>query len=141
MNKVILSGYLTHDTELFQQDKLLISKYSLGVQRQVKSKEGNYDTDFINCIQFNPNDYIKDNLIKGSKVLVEGRLQTRQYTDNKGNKRTLTEVLVERIEILKKSENKPQEAKESTQNPFEEFGQQFEAGHQIEIDEESDLPF
>lgn len=141
MNKVVLSGFITKDASITKANNMEIAKYTLAVQRTQKNKEGVYDTDFLNCVSFNPSDYVKDNLIKGTKTLLEGRIQTNKYTDEKGVNRVVTDIIVERIEILKKSENKPQEAKESTQNPFEEFGQQFEVGHQIEIDEESDLPF
>lgn len=138
MNRVILSGFITKDGNITKTNNVEIAKYSLAVTRTMKNKEGQYDTDFLNCVSFNPSDYVKDNLIKGTKLLVEGKIQNNSYTDDKGNKHVLTDIIVDRIEVLKKSENKPQE---ENKNPFEEFGQQFEVGHQIEIDESSDLPF
>lgn len=142
MNKCILTGHITKDANITKTNNIEIAKYALAVQRTIKNKEGNYDTDFLNCVSFNPSDYVKDNLIKGTKLLVEGRIQTGKYTDEKGVNRNVTDIIVERIEILKKSENKPEEAKESTKNPFEEFGQQFEIGEQIQIEEDTEgLPF
>lgn len=138
MNKCILTGNITKDANITKTNNIEIAKYALAVQRTIKNKEGNYDTDFLNCVSFNPSDYVKDNLIKGTKLLVEGRIQTSSFDDKNGNKHYSTDIIVERIEILKKSENKPQE---SNNNPFEEFGQQFEVGQQIQIDEESEYPF
>lgn len=136
MNKVFITGNITKDANITKTNNIEIAKYTLAVQRTIKNKEGNYDTDFLNCVSFNPSDYVKDNLIKGTKLLVEGRIQTGKYTDEKGLNHNVTDIIVERIEILKKSENKPEEAKENTQNPFEEFGEQI----QIEEDTEG-LPF
>lgn len=133
MNKCILTGNITKDASITKTNNIEIAKYSLAVQRTIKNKEGNYDTDFLNCVSFNPSDYVKDNLIKGTKLLVEGRIQTSSFDDKNGNKHYSTDIIVERIEILKKSENKPQE---SNNNPFEEFGEQI----QIEEDTEG-LPF
>lgn len=141
MNRVILSGNLTRDIELTEKDSLLIGKFALGVTRSQKNKNGEYETDFFNCVSFNPSEYVQNNLLKGTKVLVEGRLQNHSYTDEKGNKRVLTDVIVERVEVSRKSENTQEKAKETTNNPFEEFGQQFELGEQTEIDLEGDLPW
>lgn len=139
MNKVFITGHITKDANITKTNNIEIAKYTLAVQRTIKNKEGNYDTDFLNCVSFNPSDYVKDNLIKGTKLLVEGRIQTGKYTDEKGVNHNVTDIIVERIEILKKSENKPQE---SNNNPFEEFGQQFEIGEQIQIEEDTEgLPF
>lgn len=137
MNKVFITGNITKDASITKTNNMEIARYTLAVQRLAKNMDGQYDTDFLNCVSFNPNKYIKDNLIKGTKLLVEGRIQTSSFDDKNGNKHYSTDIIVERIEILKKSENKPEE---SNNNPFEEFGQQFEVGQQIEI-EDSDLPF
>ena len=141
MNRVILSGFITKDGNITKTNNIEIAKYSLAVTRTMKNKEGQYDTDFLNCVSFNPSDYVKDNLIKGTKLLVEGKIQNNSYTDDKGNKHVLTDIIVDRIEVLKKSENTQEKAKETPNNPFEEFGQQFEVGHQIEIDPDESLPF
>ena len=79
MNSICLIGRETKDVELFNEGK--IGKISVAVPRQFKNKEGNYDTDFFDCVIFNPTEYLKENLIKGTLVSIEGRLQNRVYQD------------------------------------------------------------
>ena len=114
MNKVILTGHIVKDIEI--KDKL--GKFTLAVKRPYKNSEGNYDSDFLNCILFNATDYIKQNLIKGTHISLEGRIQTRTY-EIEGNKRYVTEILTERVEILKKVENEPNKAET---NPYKDMG-------------------
>lgn len=141
MNKVILTGNLTKDIELTQVKDLIIGKFTLGVQKQTKNKDGNYDTDFLNCVVFNPGEYIQNNSLKGVKVLVEGRIQTKQY-EKEGKNHYSTDIIVERIEILKKTQSTPQNENKGVNNPYQEFGTQFEFGnHQVEVDNDSSLPF
>lgn len=114
MNKVILTGHIVKDIEI--KDK--IGKFTIGVKRAYKNSDGNYDSDFLNCVIFNATDYIKENITKGTHISLEGRIQTRTY-EIEGNKRHVTEIITERIEILKrveKTENKAQE------NPYKEMG-------------------
>ena len=139
MNNICLIGRETKDLELFNEGK--IGKISVAVPRQYKNKEGNYDTDFFDCIIFNPTEYLKDNLIKGTLVSIEGRLQNRVYQDEKQNNHRITEIIVNRVNVLGNSKKSVEEPKNSKNKPFEEFGQQFEYGKQEEIDMESEYPF
>lgn len=137
MNKVILSGNFTKDLEIPNEK---VGKFTLAVQRNVKDKDGYYGTDFINCIVFNPNDYVKQRVKKGSRALIEGEIRINTYESN-GNKRYSTEIIVNKIEIYSQEQNNP---KNVQKNPFEEFGDsiktEFDVGEQIQI-EDSDLPF
>lgn len=140
MNKVIISGNLTRDVELTKANDLLIGKFSLGVSRTTKNKDGNYESDFLNCVVFNPGEYIQNNLLKGVRVLVEGRIQTKQY-EKDGKNHYSTDIIVERIEILKKSENAPKTEEKAPNNPYEEFGKQFETKQQTFEEDSEGLPF
>ena len=141
MNSICLIGRNVKDVEVFKDT---VGKISVAVPRQFKNKDGNYDTDFFDCVIFNVNDYLKENLKKGVLVSVEGRLQTRTYEDN-GKKYRITEIITNRVNVLGNSQKTVETSKNSQSSdknkPFEEFGQQFEVGKQIEIDESSDLPF
>lgn len=112
------------------------------MQRAYKNAKGEYETDFLNCVAFNTTDYVKQNLTKGTKILVEGSIQTSVYDDKKGNKRYSTDIIVNRVEILKKSENTSQNANKTSINPYQDFSEKVESdiGQQIQIDE-SELPF
>lgn len=102
MNKVILIGRTTKDIELKStQSGLSVANFTLAVKRDYIAKESDVDVDYINCIVWRKQAELLDKYVKkGHKILVEGSLQVRSYTDKDGNNRYITEVLVDRIEFL-----------------------------------------
>ena len=103
MNKVILRGNLTKDIEIVENDKVKLGKFTIAVSRPYKNTKGEYESDFLNCIVFNGSDYIKNNLTKGTGILLEGSIQTRSY-EVEGNKRYSTDIIVNKIEVLNKKD-------------------------------------
>jgi single-strand DNA-binding protein len=103
-NKVILAGNLTRDIELrYSSGGLAIAKTAIATNRKYKGKDGSQadDTCFIDITLFGragevANQYLK----KGSKILVEGRLQFEQWTDQTGGKRSKHSVVVESMQML-----------------------------------------
>ena len=134
MNKFIGIGNLTRDIELNQIEDLVVGKFTIAIQRDKDN------TDFINCTKFNPSDYLQENMLKGTMVSVEGRIQTSNYTDKKGNKVYSTDIIVERVQILRKIQNTPQNENKGANNPYEDFGKQVEMDMYPE-DTDSNLPF
>ena len=82
MNKVILIGRLTANPEMrYTQNEKPVASYSLAVDRQ---GEG---ADFINCVAWNKNaEFASKYLTKGTKIAIEGRIQSRSYDDKDGKK-------------------------------------------------------
>ena len=139
MNLVVISGNLSKDVELrYTKNNTPVATFHIAVNRE------NEGVDFFPVVVWNKQAENCDKYLeKGSKVLIKGRMETRSYEVN-DEKRNITEVIAERVEFIgnKKEQAPTTEApQKEAANPFEEFGQQFEVGHQIEIDEESDLPF
>lgn len=107
INKVILIGRLGKDPVVkhFQNDNA-IAEFSLATTESYKDKEGKWQeiTDWHN-IKI-PNKFMAEraekNLRKGSQIYVEGKLRTRSYDDKDGNKRYVTEVVVEQFRMLDK---------------------------------------
>lgn len=107
INKVILIGRLGKDPVVkhFQNDNA-IAEFSLATTENYKDKEGKWQeiTDWHN-IKI-PNKFMAEraekNLRKGSQVFIEGKLRTRSYDDKDGNKRYVTEVVVEQFRMLDK---------------------------------------
>lgn len=95
-NKVILGGRLTSDVELKQtQSGISVASFSLAVNRKY-SKDGEQQTDFINCTAFrNTAEFIAKYFGKGSSLCIVGSIQTRNYTDANGQKRYATDVIVD----------------------------------------------
>lgn len=128
MNKVILIGRLTKDTETRTTEKgMTITRFNLAIDRQ---KEG---ADFINCISFDKTaELISKHFKKGNKIALEGHITTGSYEDKKGNKVYTTDIAVDRVEFVEKKE----EVKESKldNKPFEEMGKEVQT-------EQYELPF
>lgn len=143
MNKVILVGRISSEIELrYTSSNVPVASFSLAVNRPHTNAEGEREADFINIVVWRkPAENLKDYMSKGSRIGVEGSIQTRSYEDNNGNKRYVTEVVASSVEFLesKKQTTEKEETHNEQQslpekNPFEEFGEQ------ISIDPD-ELPF
>lgn len=142
MNKVFLRGIVTKDIELKNtQNKTAMTKFSIAVRRDIKNANGEYDTDFINCIAFGKiAETISKYFHKGSGILVMGHIQTGSYEKEDGGRVYTTDIIVENIEFDRSNSNKETEKEKEEQKqklsdePFESFGRQ------VSIDE-SELPF
>lgn len=139
MNSINLIGRVTKDIEIFE-GKIKIGKITIAVPRPYKNEDGEYESDFFNCVVFNASDYFKNNILKGTLVGVEGRIQNRDYIDKDGNKRFITEIIANRVQILNKVQNVSQKPQNDAKNPFEEFNEDITKREQMEIDT-TDLPF
>ena len=102
MNKVILMGRLTRDPEIRYtqgENATAIARYSLAVDRKYK-REGDPTADFISCVAFGKTaEFIEKYTKQGTKLVVEGRIQTGSYTNNDGQKVYTTDVVVENVEF------------------------------------------
>lgn len=127
MNKIILIGNLTRDPELTEtQSGVKVCRFSIAVNRNYASNDGERKTDFFNCVAWrglgeNVAKYVK----KGDKVAVSGSVELRNYEDSQGVKRTSIDIVTKDIEFLN-----PHSADDKGQNP------------QLQpLDEDSDIPF
>lgn len=111
-NKVILGGRLTAEPELKQTPNgVSVCSFSLAVNRKFQ-KEGEQQTDFINCVAWrNTAEFIARYFKKGSSLCVVGNIQTRTWTDQNNQKRYATEVIVdEAMFVDSKSDEQTQPA-------------------------------
>lgn len=105
MNEIILTGRLTKDPEVrYTTTQKVVTTFAVAVNRDVKNAEGNYETDFFNCVVWGKQAELAGNTLKkGSKILLTGRVQNRSYESN-GEKKYFTEVIINRFEYLDKKE-------------------------------------
>lgn len=106
LNKIMLIGNLGQDAEnRFTTSNVSVTSFSLATTHSYKGKDGNWveETTWHNVVSFSLSDYMKDNLKKGRKFFVEGRLSKRDYTDKEGIKRYVTEVISEKLIPLEAS--------------------------------------
>ena len=103
MNKVILMGRLTRDAEVrySQGDaSTAVARFTLAVDRRFKRDNDEQTADFINCVAFGKTgEFLERYGRKGTKFLVEGRIQTGSYTNKDGQRVYTTDVVVEQIEF------------------------------------------
>ena len=108
MNRVILVGRLGKDPETrYTANGKCVATFSLAVSKPVKDS----GTDWFDIVVWDKlAEIVGNNLSKGRRVLVEGRLQTRSYEAKDGSKRRVTEVVAQNVEFLdSKNGNAPKE--------------------------------
>lgn len=125
MNSIVLLGRLTKDADIRStQSGKVVASFTLAVDRPY-TQNGKKEADFIACqIWGKSAEVLGKSVHKGQRILLEGRLQIRQYTDKNGNKRTAAEVVADRFEFI---ERKEQTAPQS----MEDFGQQMPFDEEI----------
>lgn len=133
MNTVIMIGRLTKDPELryIPSTGNALTTFSIAVDRDFKPKDGEKQTDFFNIVIWGKSaEYCANYLTKGKLAAVKGSIQNRTYDTKEGEKRYITEIVAENVQILEWGEKKGQE----TQHKFEEVN-----GFRAMADEE--VPF
>ena len=99
LNKIILMGRLTRDPELRRTGSgTAVTSFSLAVDRDFKSQNGEKETDFIDIVAWRSTaEFVSKYFTKGRMAVVEGRLQIRDWTDKDGGKRRSAEVVADNV--------------------------------------------
>lgn len=99
LNKVILQGRLGADPELrTTPNGVEVATVNIAVDRDRKDQNGERQTDWVTVVAWrNTAKFLAQYFQKGRMILVDGRLQMRNYTDKEGNKRTAAEVVADNI--------------------------------------------
>ena len=131
MNKIILMGRMVRDPEFrVTPSEKSVCTFTLAVDRQFSAEK---EADFINIVVWGKAAELCGNsLSKGHRLLVDGRLQIRNYIAKNGEKRYVTEVIANSVEFI--------ERRESNSNVTEEKSGMEEFGKAVAFDEDP-LPF
>lgn len=101
LNKVMLIGNLGRDPEVRQVGGKKVVSFSLAVSDRWKNADGERQerTEWVNVVIWNERiaDVVERYVTKGSKIFIEGQLQTRKWTDKEGRERYTTEVVLQRF--------------------------------------------
>ena len=133
LNKAILMGRLTRDPETRYANDKPVCRFTLAVNRDKKGANGEQIGDFIDCVAWGQKaDFIKKWFTKGMLAIVEGRIQSRNWEDKNGNKRTSVEVNISEMQFgeTKKARQAGTTATPYIEPEFAELG-----------DDEGDVPF
>ena len=99
LNRIILMGRLVRDPELRRtQSGTAVAAIRLAVDRDYKAQSGERQADFFDVVAWRATaEFVSKYFTKGRMAVVEGRLQTRDWTDKDGNKRVATEIVAETV--------------------------------------------
>lgn len=143
-NKIILAGNLTRDIEMrFSQNGLGVAKTGLATNRKFTNNgEKKEEVCFVDITFFGRSAEIANQYLKrGSKVLIEGRLQFDQWTDQNSQKRSKHSIAVESMQMLSSS-NEPTQTDPEIKTQIETIQRPSNSIKEIEIDiTEDDYPF
>lgn len=137
MNKVILIGNVANDPESrTTASGIAQCSFRLAVQRRFANASGVREADFLPVVCWRQTaEFAAKYLLKGRRVAVEGSIQTRSYDAQDGTKRHVTEIMVDNLEILDRSESKPAAPADTVKKAESTFGKDF-----VQV-EDDDLPF
>lgn len=107
INNVTLTGRLTKDPDMkYTQNGTAVTTFTLAVDRKFKSQNGEREADFIMCQAWKKTaELIANSLKKGSLAGFVGRIQTRNYENQQGQRVYVTEVIVEELTFLESRSN------------------------------------
>lgn len=111
LNQTIIVGRIVKDPELRQTDNgRNVANITLAVPRSFKNSNGEYETDFINCVLWkgiaeSTVEYCK----KGDLVGIKGRIQSREYEVDEETKKQVVEVVAEKVTFLSSNRSKDAE--------------------------------
>lgn len=136
LNRVVLIGRLTKDPELrYTPSGVAVASFTLAVDRNFKSANGEREADFIPCVVFRQLAELCANyLAKGKIAAVDGRLQIRTYDAQDGQRRWVTEVVAENVRFLS-----PKEGGNSSHGTSSGASEVGTYGHEVSLDD--DIPF
>lgn len=143
INNVVLVGRMTKEAELrYTPSNIAVATFTLAVNRDYKSENGEREADFINVVLWRQ---AAENLAnwtkKGSLVGVTGRIQTRNYDNQQGQRVYVTEVVAERFQLLEsRGESQGQGQSQNAAPNFARESNQYGATNPLDISDD-DLPF
>ena len=102
LNNISLVGRITKEVDLrYTQSNVAVATFTLAVNRTFKNENGDREADFINCVMWRQQ---AENLAnwakKGALIGITGRIQTRSYDNQQGQRIYVTEVVAEQFQLL-----------------------------------------
>lgn len=118
MNTVSLIGRLTKGIDLkYTQNGTAVASFTLAVNRSFKNQNGEYEADFIQCVAWKKTAELMVNYTdKGTQIGVNGRIQTRNYDNQQGQRVYVTEVVVENLTFVEKANRNQNGQMQNNQN-------------------------
>lgn len=141
MNSICLVGRLTKDVDLrYTQSNVAVATFTLAVNRTFKNENGERETDFINCVMWRQQaEHLANWAKKGALIGITGRIQTRSYDNQQGQRVYVTEVVAEQFQLLESKGQGNQTQQRQAQQQTPDFSRNANA-NPLDIDDDM-LPF
>jgi single-strand DNA-binding protein len=106
MNKIVILGRLTKDPEVrYTPSQKVVASLTLAVDRPFLGQDGKREADFIPVVIWGKTaEMVGNSCAKGHRLLVEGRLQIRNFDAKDGTKHWVTEVIANSVEFIERKE-------------------------------------
>lgn len=116
MNTIALTGNVCKDIQLkYTKNNKCYVENTIGVQKEKKDDEGNYESDFIDFVAFEKKgDYLGNYAKKGDKIEITGKLRIDTWENEQGERKQRTYVVADTVKILT---SRPKEIKKE-ETPF-----------------------
>ena len=145
INNVTLIGHLTKDVELkYTPANQAVAQFTLAVNRTFKNANGERESDFINCVIWRKSaENFANWAKKGALVGITGRIQTRNYENQQGQRVYITEVIAENFQMLESRNQQQGQQQAQPQQATQQQAKQpdpFSGGAPTSLNDD-DLPF
>ncbi|GGC95589.1 single-stranded DNA-binding protein [Enterococcus wangshanyuanii] len=130
INNVVLVGRLTKDPDLrYTSSGSAVATFTLAVNRNFTNQSGNREADFINCVIWRkPAETMANYARKGTLLGVTGRIQTRNYENQQGQRVYVTEVVCENFQLLEsRSASEQRQTQEGSAPSYNSGGGSFQS--------------
>lgn len=128
INNVVLVGRLTKDPDLrYTANGTGVAAFTLAVNRNFTNQSGNREADFINCVIWRKSaETLANYARKGTLLGVTGRIQTRNYENQQGQRVYVTEVIAENFQLLEsRSANEQRQEQSSNDSSYQSGGNDY----------------
>jgi len=127
MNKCVIIGRLTKEPEVKNtSNQVTVCTFTVAVDRKFKDSNGQRQADFINCVAWRQTaTFISQYFHKGSRIGLTGSIQTRTYEDKNGDKKFVTEVVVDEAEFVESLNTSAQTKPANTNTDLNEDDYEF----------------
>lgn len=142
INNTVLVGRLANDVNLrYTPSNVAVATFTLAVNRTFKNENGEREADFINCVMWRQQ---AENLAnwakKGALIGVTGRIQTRSYDNQQGQRVYVTEVVAEQFQLLESRNSQGQQNNQAQPRQQAPDFSRTETTNPLDISDD-DLPF
>ncbi len=145
VNKVIIIGRLGQDPEMkYTPSGTAVANFSVATNHAVKDQDGNFNekTEWHRVVAYGRTAEVAgEYLVKGKLVYVEGRVQTRSWEDQNGQKRYMTEIICNNMQLLGSKSDGEMSTDDSGGREESQEPEQPKAAAGQKAEEEDDLPF